>query len=168
MSIFSIYSVTCLSVCLPAVRVCVPAVQRQCLRRPQEDLHSPAGSWIICMTLTGSVQPVWLTQTEVNTSCLCYRVPSLFHPVWLLLGEREESESEAVPGGAQLSVYGQYSPIQLHQVTVIKDGTFTCCWKRNSGWNAEVVSAEIRGNTYAEKGVMGNLRSCRLNILFWQ
>lgn len=49
-----------------------------------------------------------MAQTEVNhpvyvpeyipdlTSCL----------VSLLAGEREESESEAVPGGAQLSVYG--------------------------------------------------------------
>lgn len=32
------------------VCVCVPAVQRQRLRRPQEDLHSPAGLSSTCLS----------------------------------------------------------------------------------------------------------------------
>lgn len=43
----------------PAVRVCVPAVQRQRLWRPQEDLHPLAGLCFNCVPLTVSVGPVW-------------------------------------------------------------------------------------------------------------
>lgn len=43
-----------LPVCLSAVRLCVAAVQRKRLRRPAEDLHSPAGWQLSRMPQTGS------------------------------------------------------------------------------------------------------------------
>lgn len=51
-------AVTRVHVCVPAVRVCVPAVPGQRLRRPQEDLHPPAGLRFTCVPLTGCVRPL--------------------------------------------------------------------------------------------------------------
>lgn len=51
-------AVTQVHVFVSAVRVCVPAVQGQRLRCPQEDLHPPAGPCFTCAPLTGGLQPV--------------------------------------------------------------------------------------------------------------
>lgn len=59
--------------CVSAVRLCVPAVQRQRLRRAPEDLHSPAGlspGGLFSDQIRVSFTPV----SENSNMLLCFQV----------------------------------------------------------------------------------------------